>query len=143
MENGKLILAIRTDKPEAELGLYEDGEQLAYEIWHAHRELAETIHLKIHQLLSDNHKTIEDLGGIVVYKGPGSFTGLRIGLSVANALAYGLNIPIIGETDEDWAKKGCERITAGATTSESVLPEYGAPVHLTAPKGSKQLTVYG
>lgn len=129
-----IILTIRTDKPQSEIGLYEQGEQLIYETWEAHRQLAETIHHKIQALLSSQGKTMNDIQGIVCYKGPGSFTGLRIGLSVANALAYGLNIPIVGvEGEKGWLEKGLQNIASGEN-HEAVLPAYGAPVHITQPK---------
>ena len=41
-------------------------------------------------------KASEDIRAVVVAKGPGSFTGLRVGLSVAKGIAHGLGIPIIG-----------------------------------------------
>lgn len=129
-----LILSLRTDKPEAELGLYEDGVQLDYRVWQAHRELAETLHETIQGLLDDNSKKLEDIQGIVVYKGPGSFTGLRIGLSVANALSHGLNIPIVGQAGEEgWLEKGLDRLISGKN-DDLAIPEYGAPVHITTPK---------
>ena len=47
--------------------------------------------------------TLADLSGVFVIKGPGSFTGLRVGLSVANQFAHQLKLPIIGlRTDEWW-----------------------------------------
>lgn len=126
------ILTIRTDKPEAEIGLYQDSQQVAYEVWEAHRQLAETLHMRIKVLLEDCKMSLKDIEGIVVFKGPGSFTGLRIGLSVANALAYGLGIPIVA-TQSDWIEKGITKLLAGDTDSVS-LPEYGAPVHITQQK---------
>ncbi len=129
-----LILTIRTDKPESEIGLYEDEAQLAYEVWQAHRQLAETINIKIEQLLKSQGKRLEDLQAIVCYKGPGSFTGLRIGISVANAMAYGLEIPIVGVAEEDkWLQRGIERIIS-SEDDKIVVPEYGAPAHITKPK---------
>jgi tRNA threonylcarbamoyladenosine biosynthesis protein TsaB len=128
-----IILTIRTDKPEAEIGLYDDQRQLAYETWQAHRQLAESLHQKIAQLLKDQVKAWDDIQGIVAYRGPGSFTGLRIGLSVANALAYGYDVPITGMTGDDWKKQGIEALLAG-NGEQQVLPEYGAPVHATEPK---------
>jgi tRNA threonylcarbamoyladenosine biosynthesis protein TsaB len=96
-----MILTIRTEKPEAELGLYDSQQKVAYLTWQAHRQLAETIHKKMQEILSVKGLTLEELTGIVIYKGPGSFTGLRIGMSVANALAYSLDIPITASGGED------------------------------------------
>lgn len=127
-----IILTIRTDKPEAEIGLYNDRDQLAYEVWQAHRALAETLHAKIDTLLQSQQKTLDDIEGIVVYKGPGSFTGLRIGLTVANTLAYSLGVSIVANSGA-WIEDGIDRLRAGDNEKVS-LPEYGAPVHITQPK---------
>jgi len=51
----------------------------------------------INQILKKNKKTLKDLTEIEVETGPGSFTGLRVGLAVANALGWALKIPINGE----------------------------------------------
>lgn len=128
-----IILTIRTDKPVAEIGLYEDYDCLAQEAWEAHRSLAETIHGKIETLLKSRQKTWHDIEGLACYKGPGSFTGLRIGLSVGNALAYGLNRPIVGSTGLNWQKSGIAALLSGKN-EQTVLPEYGSPVHITIPK---------
>ncbi|HEX7963311.1 MAG TPA: tRNA (adenosine(37)-N6)-threonylcarbamoyltransferase complex dimerization subunit type 1 TsaB [Candidatus Saccharimonadales bacterium] len=128
-----LVLTIRTDNPEAEVGLFEDETQLAHETWHAHRELSKTLHTKIKQLLEGQGKTLTDLGGIVCFQGPGSFTGLRIGLTVADALMYGLHIPIVATMEDDWIRKGIERLRAGED-DRIALPHYGADVHITQQK---------
>ena len=128
-----LIITIRTDKPDAEIGLYEDNQQLAYETWTAHRQLAETIHLKLKELLETNSKIINDIEGIVAFVGPGSFTGLRIGLTVANTLAYALNIPIAGGQEPNWLETGIETLI-NKPSREVVMPEYGAAPHITIPK---------
>lgn len=125
-----LILTLRTDKPEAELGLYDNTDRLAYISWLAHRELAETIQQRIDAMLKDQHKTLHDLSGIIAYEGPGSFTGLRIGLSVANALAYGLGIPIVASGTDEWVSRGNKRLQAGQTDGLA-LPQYGALPNIT------------
>jgi len=56
---------------------------------------AEKLHVFIHQLLKKNQVSPSDLSAISVSKGPGSYTGLRIGVSTAKGLAYGLKIPLI------------------------------------------------
>lgn len=128
-----IILTIRTDKPEAEIGLFDGDKKLAYETWQAHRELAETIHKKIDELLASQKLALADVEGIVCYEGPGSFTGLRIGLTVANALAYSLAIPIVASGGEAWQASGIKKLLAGAS-DEITLPKYGAPVHITKQK---------
>lgn len=126
-----IILTIRTDKPEAELGLYANGQQLAAIKWQAHRQLAETIHTKIDEILNKSSISLDDIEGIVAFKGPGSFTGLRIGLSVANALAYSLEIPIVGADGENWIEQGTKKLHVG-TDGKLALPLYGSAPHTTA-----------
>lgn len=128
-----LIVTIRTDKQEAEIGLYGDDKQLAYETWQAHRQLAETIHLKLKSLLVAQSKDLHDIEGIVVFKGPGSFTGLRIGITVANALAYGLDAKIVACQDPDWLENGIHKLLAGEA-EPIALPAYGAAPHITQQK---------
>lgn len=128
-----LILTLRTDKPEADLGLYEDHRQLAYKTWEAHRQLAETIHSEIKSLLESQGKDWHNIEGIVAFRGPGSFTGLRIGLSVANALAASLPAAIVSSQGKDWLSAGIDNLLSGAD-EKIALPEYGAPAHITQPK---------
>lgn len=128
-----IVLTIRTDKPEAELGLFDDEKRLEYEVWQAHRQLAETIHLKIRDLLSKLDLKLSDLGGIVCFEGPGSFTGLRIGLSVGNALAWALQVPIVPAGGDCWAEDGLKRLQGGEG-GQLALPKYGASVHTTEQK---------
>lgn len=128
-----LILTIRTDKPEAEIGLFDDDRELVYLPWQAHRELAETLHSKLREILETQKLQLTDLQGIVVFEGPGSFTGLRIGLSVANALADSLSIPIVAVGDSDWRDRGIARLLADEN-DRITLPAYGSPPHITQPK---------
>ena len=128
-----IILTIRTDKPEAELGLFDEQIKLAYEEWHAHRELSNTLLQKLTDILASQGKTLADVQGIVCFQGPGSFTGLRIGLTVANTLAYSLSVPIVATMDEQWIQKGIERLHAGED-DHITLPHYGADAHITLPR---------
>lgn len=128
-----MILTIRSDKPEAEIALLNGDKKLDEIIWTAHRELGNTIHVKIRELLEKNKHELRDLKGIVCYEGPGSFTGLRIGLTVANTMASELKIPIVGKTGPDWQEKGVKQIMA-EKNEELVMPEYGRDPHITKQK---------
>lgn len=128
-----MYLTIRTDKPEAEIGLFDDDRQLAYETWHAHRELAETIHHKIDDVLQKQGKTMADVQGVAAYQGPGSFTGLRIGLTVANALAYAYKLPVVATTGDDWIAEAAKLLPTAKPTTY-VAPEYGGEAHITEPR---------
>lgn len=127
------ILTIRTDNPEAEIGLYEDHSQLTYRKWQAHRELAETIHKQIQSMLDSQSKKPQSIQAVAVYEGPGSFTGLRIGTSVANALADSLKVPIVADTGNDWIAQCVNSLIKGEN-SRIVMPEYGALPNITAPR---------
>lgn len=130
------ILAIRTDKPEAELYLYDGQERLGQCLWYAHRELAETIHSKIEGLLREHGLRLAEIDGIIVYRGPGSFTGLRIGVAVANALARARSVPIVGTSnaqDDGWIIEGTARLV-NHNNDAIVIPEYGADPHITQQK---------
>jgi len=127
-----IILTLRTDKPESEIGLFDNDQELAYVKWEAHRQLAETIHQKIDELLKSQKMDWTDIQGIVFYQGPGSFTGLRIGSSLVNAVASSLMVPIVATQDKDWLKSGINDLLEGKN-QKIVLPEYGAPANITAP----------
>lgn len=128
-----IILTIRTDNPEAEIGLYQDKVKIDYHVWTAHRQLSETIHQQIEKLLQNHSHTIGDIEGIVCYKGPGSFTGLRIGLTVANALAYSLDASIVATMGENWLEEGLDMLGQGKD-QKVVVPEYGRDPHITKQK---------
>lgn len=127
------ILCIRTDKPEAELYLYDGAKELKRTFWRAHRELSTTLHQKVDEILESVGLGNDSLEGIVIYKGPGSFTGLRIGFSVANAMASILKIPIMANMGDDWLQSGIKRLIAGEN-QKVALPEYGSKVNITKPK---------
>lgn len=128
-----IILFIRTDKPEAEVELYDKSKLLARHTWHAHRKLGETIYGCIEKLMCGQNLQISQLHGIAVYEGPGSFTGLRIGISVANALAYGLGIPVIAAGGENWQQIGLKKLTQSGA-QQIAVPEYGSLPHVTTPR---------
>jgi len=123
-----LILTIRTDKPEAEIGLYNDGQQLVDHHWQADRALSDSLHRVIQEQLQTIHKAWSDINSVVYFAGPGSFTGLRIGAAVANALG----VPVVSEQGDAWREQGIKRLLAGE--SGLAQPHYGAEAHTTQQK---------
>lgn len=128
-----IVLALRTDKPEAELYIYRATKRVEGISWPAHRQLTVTIHKKVEEILNKSRISLDDIEGLVVYAGPGSFTGLRIGISVANSLAYSQKIPIAAMSGDDWAAQGIKKLQSGHNDVVA-LPEYDRPPATTPPK---------
>jgi tRNA threonylcarbamoyladenosine biosynthesis protein TsaB len=93
--------------------------------------LAETINKKIQDIVQD--ESLRDIQGIIVFEGPGSFTGLRISMSVANALAYSLGVPIVASSGDNWITEGLAQLQSGGNHRIAV-PEYGAHANITTPR---------
>ncbi len=127
------ILTIKTDTYFCELSLYDGDKKLGEKAWEAGRQLAIQIPGAIEDFLISNQKEWDSLEGIVVFQGPGSFTGLRIGITVANTIAYAQDIPVIGVKGEDWIQNGLVKIKSGKN-NKIVLPDYGSQPHITKPK---------
>jgi len=126
-----ITLCIRSDKPEAELYVYSGKSLLAEHKWTAHRKLADTLPNEIEHILKGLGKDIHSLERVAVYLGPGSFTGLRIGISTANALGYSLGIPVVGYEGEGWLDE-CLESTVSEFTPTS--PHYGSEPNITKPR---------
>lgn len=123
-----MIILLDTSTATCFLTVVDDEARQDFE-WQAGRTLARGL-LKF---LEEKTGDLRDISGIGVMKGPGSFTGLRIGLTVANTLADSLNIPIVGAMGEDWRKMALKKLRAGES-EKIVMPEYGAAAHITAPR---------
>ena len=127
-----MILCLNTSTPTCYLTFIE-GDWRYDTNWEAGRGLAKGLLGFLEKELEFQEKSWSDVTGIVVYQGPGSFTGLRIGITVANSLAYSNSWPIVGTTGDDWRQAGVVRLEAGEN-DEIVLPEYGGEANITKPR---------
>lgn len=125
-----MIIAIKTDTPVAELVLVRAANDTVTHTWHADRNLARDLLAVCDEFLRRHAVTWHDLTGIVVYRGPGSFTGLRIGITVANTIAYAHHLPVVGTDSDDWLVAGCRRLELG-DDDQQVTPLYGAEPRVT------------
>lgn len=90
------ILNIETATKNCSVALAKDGKTiLCKEIAEEGYSHAERLHVFIEAIIKDAGLALQDLSAIAVSQGPGSYTGLRIGVSAAKGLCYALDIPLI------------------------------------------------
>ncbi|MBD3360508.1 tRNA (adenosine(37)-N6)-threonylcarbamoyltransferase complex dimerization subunit type 1 TsaB [Candidatus Peregrinibacteria bacterium] len=80
-------LTINTASSETSIALFDKNRLISEKTWPGKNDEAEKLMPAIESLLKNSKKTYKDLEKIIVVKGPGSFTGLRIGVTVANIIA--------------------------------------------------------
>jgi tRNA threonylcarbamoyladenosine biosynthesis protein TsaB len=91
-----LILNIETTTKNCSVTLAKNGKTIAVrEIAEQGYSHAELLHVFIDEVFLETNHTFSQLSAVAVSHGPGSYTGLRIGVSAAKGLCYGLNIPLI------------------------------------------------
>ena len=127
------ILYLKTDGPTTYLGLALAGKLVQEVNWESGKDLARDLLSKIASIFEASETKLENIDGIVIYKGPGSFTSLRIGCTVANTLSYSRGVPIVGTSDLHWMSDGMERLKAGEN-DKIVIPEYGAEPNIAPQK---------
>ena len=90
-----IILALETTACVASVALLEDEAVLGVLQCDAEKKHAETVLPAIKQLLAQQQIDLSRIDALAVDVGPGSFTGVRIGVCIANAFAYALQKPVI------------------------------------------------
>jgi tRNA threonylcarbamoyladenosine biosynthesis protein TsaB len=90
------ILCIETTTTNCSVSISKDGFTIALkELNSANYSHSEKLHLFIEEVLKHAKISKKDLSAIAVSKGPGSYTGLRIGVSAAKGLCFALDLPLI------------------------------------------------
>jgi tRNA threonylcarbamoyladenosine biosynthesis protein TsaB len=109
------ILNIETATKNCSVALAKNGKTIAFrEIAEEGYSHAEKLHVFIEELISESSVSFQDLNAIAISQGPGSYTGLRIGVSSAKGLCYALNIPLI-------AVDTLQSLAAQLTISEGLI----------------------
>lgn len=127
-----MILLIDTSTPICKVTFVYDTERNYHE-WPAGRDLAKGLLQYLYDLLAADNKTWSDISAIGVFEGPGSFTGLRIGMTVVNTMADSLNIPIVGGRGDNWQDEVLLKLNDNQN-QRIVLPFYGGEANITKPR---------
>jgi len=134
-----MLLAIDTTNPKKTSVLLAKKEKsfevVKKKIWGAGENQSEELLPAIDVMLKKHKIEFKDVKLIIVSKGPGSFTGTRVGISVANALSFSLKIPVVGVKTENIdiekiAKKGLE-IYQKEKPKDLVIPYYSKKPNIT------------
>jgi tRNA threonylcarbamoyladenosine biosynthesis protein TsaB len=130
-----MILALKTDGPTTSLWLV-DGKVPSQPTaeWDSGRELADGLLGWLTDRLAEHKLETGDFTGFIIFSGPGSFTSLRIGHTVINALADGLGVPVVGTRGDDWIPQGIDALKT-TPAGRPALPFYGAEANITRPTG--------
>ena len=135
-----LILSIETGTDICSVALANDGELIALRESDEGRDHAKKVALFVDELLRETGVQPSDLDAIAVGKGPGSYTGLRIGVSFAKGMCYALNIPLISVGSLDaLTEVAREDFDAGIIDVEDV--EWSAS-HLCPMVDARRMEVY-
>ena len=131
------IILIETSTALCSVALAEDGDIIAYRESSAPKAHASLTSVFIDEMLKERGITLADCDAICVSKGPGSYTGLRVGVSTAKGLCFGSGKPLlaVGTLDTLVAQATAERLT--------VIPDLiEDPLHIIPMIDARRMEVY-
>jgi tRNA threonylcarbamoyladenosine biosynthesis protein TsaB len=96
-----MLLAFDTSTHRASLALCQSGELLAEYTWDVGASHSVELLRRLEWLLKERGLTLSQVSAVAAATGPGSFTGVRVAVTVAKSLAFGLNVPLIGVSTLD------------------------------------------
>jgi tRNA threonylcarbamoyladenosine biosynthesis protein TsaB len=90
-----LLLSMETSSQGCSVALHDDGILVATKVTETPRSAASQLTVMIDEVFRTTNKNPQQLDGVIVAAGPGSYTGLRIGVATAKGICYALTIPIV------------------------------------------------
>jgi tRNA threonylcarbamoyl adenosine modification protein YeaZ len=91
-----MYLAIDTSTNNASLAIIKEGQVLAELTWLSQQNHSVELMPNLNRLLEETKTKLKSTDGIIVAIGPGSFNGLRVGVSTAKGLAFSMGVPLVG-----------------------------------------------
>lgn len=128
----KFLLFIDTSTNNSVIAVLNSDKVLDKVVWDSSGELSNSLLVKVDELLKKLNINLSDISSIAVNLGPGSYTGLRIGISTANAISWSRKIPIRSAKLE-----GNKIIFLTPPSINAVIPIYLGLPKITRPKKYK------
>ena len=125
----KFLLFIDTSTINTVVAVLNNDKILDKVVWNGSGELSDSLLIKIDELLKKLNINLGDISSIAVNRGPGSYTGLRIGISTVNAISWSRKIPIRSARLE-----GNKIIFLTPPSIKAVIPIYSGQPNITKPK---------
>lgn len=124
------ILAINTALPQTEVVLFNGDQVLLNKSWPSNYDEAE----KLLPVIKGTFKNLEGLDKILVIAGPGAFTGLRVGITIANTLAFTQKVPIISISTFEYLQ---HKIPEKQAATTAIMMRAGSGVAIWLPQDKK------
>ncbi len=129
-----MLLFLNTSSGIAYLSLTKDSKLVAEHSWESKFRHSEELLPTLEKFLKKSKVKLNNLRGIIVVSGPGSFTGLRVGITTANTLAFILGIPVMGIKSSEPKALSPELLKnklKKAKVGEFIVPFYGQEPKIT------------
>jgi len=98
-----MIIVIDTTDKKCEV-VFLDGANIDIKKWRWEKDTGGEVLHNIQKLLKKRQKNLKNIETIFINQGPGSYTGTRVGITIANTLGWSLNIPVIGCSGKDFGR---------------------------------------
>ena len=120
------ILVCDTSNQNCSAGIYDDGKEVAYELSFETRTHSETFMPLVHRVMEQANISHKDLDAYAITVGPGSFTGIRIGLAAVKGMALAADKPCISVSSTEALARSCENATATSREETILVPAIDA-----------------
>ena len=120
------LLVCDTSNSNCSAGVFEDGKEICYELSFETKTHSETFMPLVHSVMTKAGMKHEDLDGYAVTVGPGSFTGIRIGLAAVKGMALAAGKKCIAVSSTEALARSCENATMTPKNETLIVPAIDA-----------------